>query len=193
MKNIAVHRWMPGALAAALCFSSCTCQREAPPQLGALPTRAPGFQATVSTPAASPRAAALPTGSPTVARLTLETPTAPVGPTPAGELTLPDNFPRDVPVYAGANLITVQRMGGEGRNVLFGSSAPAPEIYRFYEKELKANGYELTQQYETQTQSFLSFKKGQLITNIVIAQDPNDPKRQVIAIMYHTEEPAEEF
>jgi len=114
-------------------------------------------------------------------------------PTPAGELALPNDFPSDVPIYAGASLMAVQRTGGNGRNVLFGSSAPAPEIYRFYERELKANGYELTQQYEAQTQSFLSFKKGQLITNIVIAPDPNDPKRQVIAIMYHTEEPVEEF
>lgn len=176
---VAVWMMMLGA-------SSCTCHREPPPPAPAprVEERRPAFTL-----------AARPTH-------TLQPPTPPPSPaTPAAKGTtspqpgvaLPTDWPSDVPVFSGASLAAVQQLGGGAHNVLFTVEAPASEIFDFYKSDLRNAGHEVTQEYQTAEQSFISFKKGNFVTNIVIASDPNDRSRRVIAVMYQEEEEIEEF
>lgn len=166
----------------AMTVSSCTCGSEAPAPPVALPTRPPGFQNTAPP---KPTATAAP-----------QAPTATVAaqPSPTSEtLALPDDFPKDIPVMDGATVAAVQKLGGGAHNVLFTTKAEGPQIFDFYKDDLKQKGHEVTQQYQTTGQSFLSFKKGNLVTNVVIAKDPKDPKKRVVGIMYYEEQPTEDF
>lgn len=169
-------------LVLAFTLSSCTCgMEEPPPPAPILPTRAPGFHVT----AAAAKATATAVPEPT------EAPAAP--PSPTSSVALPKDFPSDISVMEGSSLAGVQQLGGGASNVLFNSDAPAAEIFEYYKDDLKEKGHEVTQQYQTREQSFLSFKHGDRVTNVVIAKDPNDPEKRVVAIMYYVEEPAEEF
>jgi hypothetical protein len=170
----------------AMAFSSCTCQEEGPPPPAAelaktLPTRPAGFGIATT---------------PTVAVATpVEEMEPEEEPTEAAEpvVEIPEDFPEDVPIFEGAELAAVQDLAGDAHNVLFRTDAPATEVFEFYREDLRGKGYELTQEYATDDQSFLSFQKGQLITNVIIARDPHDKSRRVIAIMYQVEEEIEEF
>lgn len=92
-----------------------------------------------------------------------------------------------------ARIAAVQKLAGQAHNVIFTAVTPPPEIFRYYREDLKSKGYQLTQEYQAKEQSFLSFKKGQLVVNIVITRDPNDPDRSAVAVMYQVEEEVEEF
>jgi len=120
-------------------------------------------------------------------------------PTPAGPPTatpeavaLPADFPKDIPVMDGSKVAGVQKLGGGAHNVLFTTDAEPAKIFAFYKDDLKEKGHEVTQQYQARDQSFLSFKKGALVTNVVIAPDPNDPKKKVIAVMYYEDQAGED-
>ncbi len=176
------------ALFLSMSLASCTCREQAPavpPAPAALPTRAPGFQATIA-PMASPKEE-MATPSPR--------PTTPAVATPGTEAAkLPEDFPSDVPIFKGATVSAVQKLGGGAHNVIFSTNEGTPaEIFDFYKQDLTPKGYKVEQEYQTEHQSFLSFRKGQLITNVVIASDPGNPDRKVVAIMYQVEEPIEEF
>jgi len=168
----------------AMTVSSCTCGTEAPPPPVALPTRQLGFQTTPGSAAAK--------RTPTVASAPTATSAPLVSATPA-VVALPADFPKDIAIMEGSTLAGVQKLGGGAHNVLFNSTADSPQIFNFYKDDLKQKGHEITQQYQTTSQSFLSFKKGNLVTNVVVAKDPKDPKNQVVAIMYYEEQPAEDF
>jgi hypothetical protein len=166
----------------AMTVSSCTCGNEAPPKPAAVPTKAP---------VAAPPVAAKPTDT---AAPIVATPTAAslVTPSPS-DVALPDNFPKDIAVMEGSTLAAVQKLGGGAQNVLFTTQAEGAKVFEYYKDDLKQKGHEVTQQYQTSEQSFLSFKKGNNVTNVVIAKDPKDPKKRVVAIMYYEEQPTEDF
>lgn len=165
-------------------LSSCTCGQEAPPPPAVMPpTRPPGFQATVAPPPA-PTEPAAPEATPTTA--------VEAEPTPTVAMALPPDFPADIAVMEGSTLASVQKLGGGAHNVLFTLDKDPAQVFEFYKDDLKAKGHEVTQQYQTREQSFLSFKKGDLVTNVVIAKDPNDPSKKVVAIMYYEEQPVEQ-
>ena len=181
-----------GALIAAMSFSSCTCHEGSPPE-GTAPQnlvekRPPGFTLgprvthtpLPATPWPSPKRAS-PNPSPKGTT------------TPQPNVALPTDFPSDVPVMPGATLSAVQQLGGGAHNVLFTTSQSPSQIFDYYKNDLKAAGHKVTQEYQASDQSFISFKKGNLVTNIVIAPDPNDSTHRVIAIMYQEEQDVDEF
>jgi len=166
----------------AMTLSSCTCGQEAPPPPAAVPpTRPPGFQATTA-----------PTAAPTAPPAATATAAPVVAPT-IDAAALPSDFPADISVMEGSKLEQVQKLGGGAHNVLFSTDADPAQVFDFYKDDLKTKGHEVTQQYQTREQSFLSFKKGNLVTNVVVAPDPKDPRKKVVAIMYYEEQPAEDF
>ena len=170
----------------ALCvlpFSSCTCSSSTPPP-AAVPTRMSGFGGI------KPNARQVPD----VAREDVIAPQAVATKAPPTLLAtplqskLPENFPSDVPVFAGAEVMAVQQMANKANNVVFGVDAERPQVFSFYKDTMKNSGWNATQEYQGKEQSFLSFKKDDVITNVSISTDPKTGKK-VIAIMYYTEEP----
>jgi hypothetical protein len=168
----------------ALPFGSCTCSSSAPEPPPA--KKVSGFGGLKPTMRSLPDMAR---GEGMVTPREVE-PNAPptVMVTPSAEARIPDNFPSDVPVFEGAEVMASQELANKANNVVFGVDAERPEVFRFYKDSMRGNGWNTTQEYEGKEQSFLSFQKDGMTTNVSIATDPKTG-RKVIAVMYYKEEP----
>jgi hypothetical protein len=167
-----------------LAFSSCTCQRDVPEPPEATKRGTGGFQAALG--AREPRKEEV------VERLARITPILPTVPeeeeTPGVDDTgLPENFPADIPLFEDAETFAVQDLAQGAKNVLFYVDAEAPKVFDFYKENMGQEGWKPTQEYQQKYQSFLSFKKDKMVTNLTISKDPKTG-RQVVAIMYYEEE-----
>ena len=188
MRGASIRRSMsviPLAGLLLLPFSSCTCFRETPePPPAKVAARPGGFGAGVTTrkppepiapghveaPVAEPKQ--IPTIEPT-----------------AEQAKVPENFPEGIPIPEGSQVMAVQHLANDARNVIFSTENDAPQLFSLYKDSMKGNGWgEPTQQYQGKEQSFLSFKKGETITNISVAKDPRTGKR-IVAVMYYDEKP----
>jgi len=65
-------------------------------------------------------------------------------------------------------------------------------VSEFYEKQLKGSGWSVTQEFKRSTRTFATYEKGNLIAHVTIGEDPDNPGRQIIAIMYQ-EKPKLDF
>ncbi len=162
-------------------FTSCTCQRNLPEPPMKTAERSNGFGAALPTAKRAPVRA--------VPRMTSMKPTLPaVVATPtAGVAEIPADFPADVPVFHNAEVFAVQQLAQNAHNVLFHADAETPEIFNYYHDTMKSKGWDVAQQYQSKGQSFLSFRKGQTVTNMTVTTDPRTGKR-IIAIMYYEEQ-----
>jgi hypothetical protein len=180
-------RWFrifPWIVIGSLAFGSCTCQRDVPGPPKASEPAAGGFQTSFATRA--PRKAKV------VERLARITPMQPTIPEaertpPAADAGLPEDFPSDIPLFEGAETFAVQNLAQGAKNVLFYVDDDAPKVLDFYKENMDHEGWKATQEYQQKYQSFLSFKKDKMVTNMTISKDPKTG-RQVVAIMYYEEE-----
>lgn len=177
--------WMHVAVAisAVLPFGSCTCHQDTPEPPPRVAERPGGFGAVV-TPRALPERRE---GQITPRAVDMgERPTLP--PVTPTDVNLPADFPKDVPVFKGSEVLAVQALANNAQNVIFGvGDAEAPKVFTFYKDSMKGSGWDVTQEYQGKEQSFLSFKKGKTITNMSVSKDPKSGKR-IVAIMYYEEE-----
>lgn len=178
---IRIPVWM---IVGGLAFSSCTCQENLPDPPKATERNASGFQASLGTRA--PRKAEI------VEHLASITPVEPTLPEaeetpPRADSDLPENFPTDIPLFEGAETFAVQNLAQGAKNVLFYVDADTPKVFEFYKDGMDKEGWNVTQEAQQKYQSFLSFKKDKMVTNMTISKDPKTG-RQVVAIMYYEEE-----
>lgn len=166
-------------------FSSCTCSSTTPQAPPTPAPRPPGFGMLKPTERSAPEVVH--------GDVTPEAVEARQAPTPPGtpaEVTLPESFPEDVPVFEGAVISGTSPVPNNGNNVIF-TADPAtetPKVFSFYKDELTRKGWKGTQEYQGQDQSFLTFEKDNTVTNISISTDPKSGKR-VIAVMYYQQPP----
>lgn len=162
-------------------LSSCTCHKNVPEPPVSVQPREGAFGAL-----ATPRAPKRPI-SEEMAKVDVPEPSpAPELPT-AAEVNIPEDFPADVPLFRDSKAFAVQELAGNARNVLFYADAETPEIFTHYRDGMQKEGWNLTQEYQSKYQSFLSFKKGNMVANMTISKDPRTGK-QVVGIMYQEEE-----
>jgi len=180
-----VARGGASLLVAATLFSSCTCHKELSESTPrAFEAGTPGFRVSGAKVTPQARVQVLPaTPAPTAPQVAEASPAPPVD--------LPSDFPQDVPVYKDAAVTQVQNLANNAHNVIFRTTAPVAEVYTFYENKMTASGWDVTQQVQRGSHAFISFRKGDLITNLTVAEDPQNPGKQVIAIMYEQERPLE--
>src|SRR5262249_13525257 len=185
MRGAIVRRFSLAALLLGLLpFSSCTCFQETPPPPAPKVAARPGFGTGITTrkPPEPPPAQAV---VPQVAE-PKPPPTIPATPEQA---KVPDNFPEGIPIPEGSQVMAVQHLANDARNVIFSTESDAPQLFSLYKDSMKGSGWgEPTQQYQGQDTSFLSFKKGDTITNISVSKDPKSGKR-IVAVMYYEEQP----
>jgi hypothetical protein len=168
-------------LLSAVLFSSCTCHKQV--------TETPKFAAPSGFPAAkrSPFArAAVPTATPPANAPPAEVAAAA---TPTLPAEIPQDFPKDVPVFKDAALAGVQDLANNAHNVIFTSTASVADISSFYQDKLTGAGWKIAQQFARSNHAFTSFQKGNLIANVTVAEDVHHPGQQVIAIMYEEQKP----
>jgi hypothetical protein len=166
-------------------FSSCTCYQDTPEPPPKVAARPGGFGAMKSTPRKLPERV-----EPEAEHRALEAkapPTVSSTPEPA---VVPENFPEGIPVLKGAEVMAVQQLANDARNVIFATEdQEAPQIFSHYRESMRSSGWgDPTQEYEGKDQAFLSFKKGDTITNISVSKDPRSGKR-IVAVMYYEEKP----
>jgi hypothetical protein len=87
---------------------------------------------------------------------------------------LPDNFPTDVPVYAGAK-ITSASLIPTGATVSLEIHAPAKTVLDWYQSELKKQGWKISSNYAMQDNTFMSGAKTDG-SNIIVTLGPSDNK-----------------
>ena len=90
-----------------------------------------------------------------------------------------------------AELANVKEMAQNARAVLVRTEQELPQVYSFYEKDLKAKGWTLEQNYQAENQAFLGFRRGNTILNMTIAKDPNNPGKRLVNIMYQEDQKPE--
>lgn len=179
-----MHRFANLTVAAAcmLSFGSCTCHKNTEPPPSKVADRRAGFGSVVT-----PR-------KPPEVTEEEKTPAAvtPVAPIPTGlpdQSAVPENFPAGVPIPKGSKVVAVQNLAGNGRSVVFSSDKDGAELFDLYRDSMSREGWgKPSQEYQGHDQSFLSFKKGDTITNISVSRDPKTGKR-VVAVMYYEEKP----
>ena len=168
-------------LLSAVMFNSCTCEKAvAPPPTTTLKDVPSGFRAAESNKTPQQQVAA-----PTVPPATPQEVAA--APTPTLPADVPKDFP--VPVFEGAAVAQVQGLANNAHNVIFKTNAATNDIYNFYQDKLTHSGWKVTQQFQRAGHAFISFKKGDMVANVQIIEDPKSPGQQILAVMYEQEKP----
>jgi len=170
------------AVLSSVVFSSCTCQKavEAPPTLKEPPS---GFHVESHVqPKATPQA-----------RADMPTPQSraqvAAAPTAAEPPKIPDDFPKEVPVFKDAAVSGVQSLANNAHNVIFSTSAPIDEVYQFYQDQMSKSGWKITQQFSRAGHAFATFQKGDMVANVTVLADAKNPGKQYISIMYEQQKP----
>jgi hypothetical protein len=166
-------------LLSAVMFNSCTCEKAVPPPpVTSMNATTPGFHASEPNKTPQQRVQA-PTATPGQPQEVA------AAATPTIAVEMPKDFP--LPVFDGASLAQVQSLANDAHNVIFRSNASANDLYNFYQDKLTRDGWQVTQQFQRGNHAFLSFKKGDLVANVTIAEDVKSPGNQVLAVMYEHE------
>jgi hypothetical protein len=102
---------------------------------------------------------------------------------------LPDDFPKDIPLVEDAEIAQVQDLANDAHNVIFVTAKPVAEIATFYRQKMEDSGWKVTQDSVRGNHAFVGFKRGDMIANLQVAEDPRYPGKRLIAIMYEEEKP----
>ncbi len=168
-------------LLGAVVFSSCSCHEQV--------SQAPTFQEPPSgfhsgakiTPQARAQA---PTATPAHALGQVA-----AGPTPTPPAEVPADFPKDVPIYKDAALDRVQNLANNAHNVIFSTQAPIADVSNFYQSQMTGSGWKISEQFSRDNHTFFKFEKGNMVANLTIAEDVQNPGKKIIAIMYEEQQP----
>lgn len=128
-------------------------------------------------------------GSPVAKKSSTPKPTKEAKPTETPPANLPANFPKEIPVIEGSTLMKTSPMANDAQNVIFSVADSVSNVSDTYRNKLQAQGFEITQKIEREGHTFFTFKKGDLLVNVTIADDQRSPGQQIIAVMYETEKP----
>ena len=84
-------------------------------------------------------------------------------------VALPDDFPKDVPIYKGA---VVQMTSTQGKMTLvhLNVSDPVADVLKYYQDELKSQGWEIQSTMNMGEGSMLTAKKGDRECSAVVAK-----------------------
>ncbi|HEX7407579.1 MAG TPA: hypothetical protein VF515_08020 [Candidatus Binatia bacterium] len=177
-----------GVLLGAAVFSSCTCHQQVGQPPDSFQEPPSGFHASgqkitpqmrVEVPTATPAARVAAT-QPELAR-------AAATPTPPAEV--PADFPKDVPIYKDAALARVQDLANNAHNVIFTTAAPVAEVFSFYQGKMTGAGWKIAEQFSRSGHAYMKFEKGSMVANLTVAEDVQNPGKQIIAIMYEEVQP----
>jgi hypothetical protein len=85
---------------------------------------------------------------------------------------LPDNFPKDVPIYKGA-VVKVASTQGKMMLVHLTVSAPMAEVFKFYQDQLKEQGWEIETTMSLGEGNMLAAKKADRKCSAMVMKQDN--------------------
>lgn len=162
-------------MALVVSMSSCECRKEPPPMAVDQALQTPNIGSKLGTPSGKVRRT--------------PRPTRPPEPTATRPSAVPTDFPSEVPIFEGSTLMKADAMANNAHNVIFSVQDSVANVTTFYRDKLTKEGFEITQEVTRGEHSFATYKKGDLLVNVTIANDARSPGQQIIAIMYETEKP----
>jgi len=95
-----------------------------------------------------------------------------------GEISLPDNFPKDVPLYKGAK-IKMATTTGKMMMVMQETKDNAPDVIKFYSDGLKAQGWEIETTMNMGDMSLVIGKKGKNSCQVTAGKIPEGTTVQI--------------
>lgn len=99
------------------------------------------------------------------------------------DLTLPNYWPDDVPVYAEDSISTVGKNDEENFYLSFISGSTANEIYSWYLEELETQGWAVTSQTSLETGSTISAEKDdRLLSIFILKEEDGDDTSTVVTV-----------
>lgn len=84
-------------------------------------------------------------------------------------VSLPKDFPGDVPIYSGAVVVTAADVTGT-LNVTLKTADPVAKVFEFYEKQLKTNGWRIGETMGSKTK-VLDATKGAGSLTLMVGED----------------------
>ncbi|MGI6459098.1 MAG: hypothetical protein ACOX5J_03215 [Candidatus Hydrogenedentales bacterium] len=97
---------------------------------------------------------------------------------------IPDDFPKDVPLYQGAQLVSVHRDTNAGMTSLAATSGdPAGTIAEFYTKQMEANGWTRETAFnQSDSMHMMSYEKDSRQLSIIIIAGEDDATQIQLAL-----------
>ena len=80
---------------------------------------------------------------------------------------IPDNFPKDVHIYSGANILTVMSIP-EGFNLTMQTKDNCDKVLGVYKSKMGANGWKEESSFNMPPQSMISYKKDTRTANVIV-------------------------
>jgi len=96
------------------------------------------------------------------------------------EIDLPEQFPKDVPIFPGSTPMAFLFSPGEGIIVTFKSVEEQQDIFDFYRDKLKGDGWEIVKNPELGRQLAFDAIKGDRRVSVVVAGTKGDSRISVI-------------
>lgn len=100
--------------------------------------------------------------------------------------TIPDDFPKDFPIYPGAKptgTASGTEEGGKGFWLLLETSDASTAIVKYYGENLKSKGWTIDETMTFGDSSTYNVTKGNLTGTVVIAPNTNDDKKGTATIL----------
>ena len=96
---------------------------------------------------------------------------------PKGDATLPEGFPKDVPVYEGAKIVASYKMS-DGFMVMVQTTDQREKAVEACKSALKAQGWKLESTFDTPQMLMLSYKKGKRGLNLGVSKEKGPTRIQ---------------
>jgi hypothetical protein len=96
-------------------------------------------------------------------------------------IPLPDNFPKDVPIYKGA-VVKVASTQGKSMMVHMSVSASAADLLKFYQDQLKDQGWEIQSTMNMGEGSMISAKKASRQCTALVMKQEKDSLVQLTVV-----------
>ncbi len=103
-----------------------------------------------------------------------------------GSGKIPDNFPKDFPIYPGAKVTSVLSGTNKAKNgfwVTLETGDSLDKVAAFYKSELAKNGWEVSATYTTEETMTEAVTKGKLEGNLTINRSSSADKTEIVIML----------
>ncbi len=104
-----------------------------------------------------------------------------------GSGKLPDNFPKDFPVYPGSKVASAasgsEKGEQEGFWVTLTTSDSTDKVNMYYKTNLAANGWETSATYQAEDASTQTIRKGTMSGSLTVTRDGDDITTNIVIVL----------
>ncbi len=91
-----------------------------------------------------------------------------------GDLKLPDDFPKDVPIYPNTKITSSMKQGPQYHMLVLTTKDKGAKIYEFYQKKLKDANWDIKQEMQMDKAYTLAGQKGNRNAAVIIGESDEE-------------------